>query len=296
MVFVLLEHENNQINPVIPKISEPFNVNCIVQLMKKVSYENITQYKKPPLFENGWFLIYPGDDTRIISYLCRLQNNVTVIMCYSRSKSENILNFLTDAKIEYRFIDNFKVSKEEKLNYIRNNLKIDESDVTYLYNRTRGYLRDLTNAVTALKHLDYVTRNSIKSIVPKTDKVGLNDLYEFLIGTSNCKASYEEAIQIINRYRYGFDFLREFLLDKLQIHLLVYDYTISGELTIQNYRDFHKKELSTVTTFQLGKIVEQFKEISYEYLYFLFINISKLSNEQKDLIMLINIFRLRKES
>ena len=156
-------------------------------------------------------------------------------------------------------------------------------------------MRDLTNGVCALKSLPLVTKSDIKAVVPKTAKFGLNDLYNFLLGSPSCELTYAEAVSIIYKYKYGIEFLKEFLLKKLEVHMTVFELVASGELSIDNYRGFKHKRITDITEFQLYKLIEQCKEISYDYLSFLFITISKITINNAGLLMLLNMFRLRKE-
>jgi hypothetical protein len=74
----------------------------------------------------------------------------------------------------------------------------------------------------------------------------------------------------------------------------VYGYIASGELTITNYREVHAKLITTITEYQVYKIIEQYNRVSYEYLYFLYTSISKLSKGDTGIYMLLNILRVRK--
>lgn len=294
MIFVLMEAENNLINPVIPKLTHKINKSCVKYIRDKVKLDQLSEFKKPPLFEQGWFLIYKGLDRNIIRFLGSLDNNVTVFQAFNKAKCEQLINILVECKLKYKIIDNLQISKDTKLDYIRRELHISGGDVDYLYNRTRGYLRDLTNAVYALKHLRLVTRDDIKALVPKTARFGLVDIYNYMIGLSECKMSYEDAIKIVYKYRYGIEFLREFLLSKLKSQMLVYELMSSGELSINNYRGFKHKSLTEITEYQLYKIIEQNREVSFEYLYFLEINLSKIPNNSVGVLQLVNILQLRK--
>lgn len=296
MVIVLLEAENNMINPVVPTLTKNINPSCVKILYKKINVEQLNEYKKPPLLETGWFLVYSGVDKRVMQYLVKLDFNITILCAHSRSSGELISEFLTGLGIEFRIIDNLNISKQTKIEYIKRELLLNESDATYLYNRTRGYLKDLTSAVFALKGLTDITRKDIKSLVPKTEKFGLNDLYNYLIGDKSTDMKYENAVKLVHKYRYGFDFLKEFLLEKLQQTMRVFEKVSTGELSIENYREYSDKSLTALSQFQLYKIIEQYRDISYDYLYFLFVNVSSLTSNGIGLLMLLNLLKLRKET
>lgn len=295
MIFLLIEAENNMINPVLPVLTKSWSTSCIKKLPNKIDTAQLSVYKEPPLFESGWFLIYAGKDSSVIKTLCTLENNVIVLQAFSRSKAEVLSELLSGLNVRFKIIDNLKIDKKEKLAFIKRELHIDDKDVDYLYRRTRGYVRDLTNGVLALKTLPHVSRPDIRALVPATAKYGLSDLFNFLIGTLDSSMTYQDAIGIIFRYRYGLEFLRDFLLENLKIYMTVYDYVASGELSIENYRENRPSSLTMITERRLYIIIEQYKQISYDYLYFLYNSISAIPRKNDGILMLINVFRLRKE-
>ena len=293
MLFILLESDYNVINPVVPRLSNNFKKDCIKTIKSTSTIADLEIYKKPPLFELGWFLIYSGTDNKIISFLGKLTQNVTVIKVSNVAQGEQIAEVLINKHIEFKLINNLKISKKDKLAYIMQELQISDADCNYLYNRTRGYLKDLISAINSLKNLQCVTRQDIKTLVPKTSKYGLNNLYNYLIGVEE-DMTYEQAVTLIYKYRYGLEFLREFLLDKLRQQMLVFKYIASGELTFENYKVFKSESLTSLTTYQLYKMIEQYKIVSFDLLYFLFTSIEKIPINDSGTVMLLNIFRLRK--
>ena len=205
---------------------------------------------------------------------------------------------MVSASLSFKVIDNLKIPKEEKLAYIRRELSLSETDVNYLYNRTRGYTKNLVQAVLSLKALPQINRSIIKAVVPKTSRYGLGDVFLFLIG-ADTKIKYEECIEVIYRYRYATEFLKEFLQKNIKAYLEIYELLSKGTLTLYNYKELRLskdyKILTTFSEYQLYKVIERYKSISYEYLYFLSLNIAKIPSHSRGILAIINLLQTRKE-
>lgn len=298
MIYLLLEEENNLINSVITKLSSKMRASSIVQLHRKVEESDVLKYKQPPMFDNGWFIVYDGNNNSIIKTLASYDKNVTIIQAHTYSAGEKLMSDMASASLSFRIIDNLKIPKEEKLAYIRRELSLSETDVNYLYNRTRGYTRNLVQAVLSLKALPQINRSIIKAVVPKTSRYGLGDVFLFLIG-ADTKIKYEECIEVIYRYRYATEFLKEFLQKNIKAYLEIYELLSKGTLTLYNYKELRLskdyKILTTFSEYQLYKVIERYKSISYEYLYFLSLNIAKIPSYGRGILAIINLLQTRKE-
>ena len=298
MIYLLLEEENNLINSVITKLSSKMRASSVVQLHRKVEESDVLKYKQPPMFDNGWFIVYDGNNNSIIKTLASYDKNVTIIQAHTYSAGEKLMSDMASASLSFRIIDNLKIPKEEKLAYIRRELSLSETDVNYLYNRTRGYTRNLVQAVLSLKALPQINRSIIKAVVPKTSRYGLGDVFLFLIG-ADTKIKYEECIEVIYRYRYATEFLKEFLQKNIKAYLEIYELLSKGTLTLYNYKELRLskdyKILTTFSEYQLYKVIERYKSISYEYLYFLSLNIAKIPSYGRGILAIINLLQTRKE-
>ena len=298
MIYLLLEEENNLINSVITKLSSKMRASSIVRLHRKIEESDVLKYKQPPMFDNGWFIVYDGNNNSVIKTLCSYDKNVTIVQAHTYSAGEKLMSDMASASLSFKIIDNLKIPKEEKLAYIRRELSLSETDVNYLYNRTRGYTKNLVQAVLSLKALPQINRSIIKAVVPKTSRYGLGDVFLFLIG-ADTKIKYEECIEVIYRYRYATEFLKEFLQKNIKAYLEIYELLSKGTLTLYNYKELRLskdyKILTTFSEYQLYKVIERYKNISYEYLYFLSLNIAKIPSYSRGILAIINLFQTRKE-
>lgn len=298
MIYLLLEEENNLINSVITKLSSKMRASSIVRLHRKIEESDVLKYKQPPMFDNGWFIVYDGNNNSVIKTLCSYDKNVTIVQAHTYSAGEKLMSDMASASLSFKIIDNLKIPKEEKLAYIRRELSLSETDVNYLYNRTRGYTKNLVQAVLSLKALPQINRSIIKAVVPKTSRYGLGDVFLFLIG-ADTKIKYEECIEVIYRYRYATEFLKEFLQKNIKAYLEIYELLSKGTLTLYNYKELRMskdyKILTTFSEYQLYKVIERYKNISYEYLYFLSLNIAKIPSYSRGILAIINLLQTRKE-
>ena len=298
MIYLLLEEENNLINSVITKLSSKMRDSSVVRLHRKIEESDVLKYKQPPMFDNGWFIVYDGNNNSVIKTLCSYDKNVTIVQAHTYSAGEKLMSDMASASLSFKIIDNLKIPKEEKLAYIRRELSLSETDVNYLYNRTRGYTKNLVQAVLSLKALPQINRSIIKAVVPKTSRYGLGDVFLFLIG-ADTKIKYEECIEVIYRYRYATEFLKEFLQKNIKAYLEIYELLSKGTLTLYNYKELRLskdyKILTTFSEYQLYKVIERYKNISYEYLYFLSLNIAKIPSYSRGILAIINLLQTRKE-
>lgn len=298
MIYLLLEEENNLINSVITKLSSKMRASSVVRLHRKIEESDVLKYKQPPMFDNGWFIVYDGNNNSVIKTLCSYDKNVTIVQAHTYSAGEKLMSDMASASLSFKIIDNLKIPKEEKLAYIRRELSLSETDVNYLYNRTRGYTKNLVQAVLSLKALPQINRSIIKAVVPKTSRYGLGDVFLFLIG-ADTKIKYQECIEVIYRYRYATEFLKEFLQKNIKAYLEIYELLSKGTLTLYNYRELRLskdyKILTTFSEYQLYKVIERYKNISYEYLYFLSLNIAKIPSYSRGILAIINLLQTRKE-
>lgn len=143
MIYLLLEEENNLINSVITKLSSKMRASSVVRLHRKIEESDVLKYKQPPMFDNGWFIVYDGNNNSVIKTLCSYDKNVTIVQAHTYSAGEKLMSDMASASLSFKIIDNLKIPKEEKLAYIRRELSLSETDVNYLYNRTRGYTKIL---------------------------------------------------------------------------------------------------------------------------------------------------------
>lgn len=298
MIYLLLEEENNLINSVITKLSSKMRDSSVVRLHRKIEESDVLKYKQPPMFDNGWFIVYDGNNNSVIKTLCSYDKNVTIVQAHTYSAGEKLMSDMVSASLSFKVIDNLKIPKEEKLAYIRRELSLSETDVNYLYNRTRGYTKNLVQAVLSLKALPQINRSIIKAVVPKTSRYGLGDVFLFLIG-ADTKIKYEECIEVIYRYKYATEFLKEFLQKNIKAYLEIYELLSKGTLTLYNYKELRLskdyKILTTFSEYQLYKVIERYKNISYEYLYFLSLNIAKIPSYSRGILAIINLLQTRKE-
>lgn len=307
MIFIIVEAENNLINSVIPRFTQKFDQNCIKKLHNKVKLDDLQEYKKPPLLELGWFLIYGGRDEKIIKFLCSIEENITVLQAYNNAHKEFLENILLSLEHEYKVINNLEISREEKINYVLTNLNVTSNLAVYIVNRTRANVKEIVKAVETLRHVQYVDKQIVRSLVPKVKQYSVNDLYLYLIGECSKQKfgksmTSSDAVQIVYDYRYGFEFLNGFLVDKIQTDLKIYKLIETSGLSLSNYKSFRNnktlnsdKMITAMSEYQLYKVIDRHRRVSSEYLYFLLVSLKRMENNFLGLMSLISLIKLQEE-
>lgn len=304
MIIVLTEAQNNVINSVIPKLLANVNSSYVHRIPNEIKPMDVEKYGTPPVMEKGWCVIYGCKDKKVVKLLCSYKDNITILTVNSLAQKESLMQQLYEDNCEFKVIDNLKISRKDKIQYIQNNLHVTEAEATYIVTRTRGRIKDIVSAVGALRSCSHITREQIRAIVPKTEKFSINDLYNYLVGYTIDKnpMTYKDAILILYNYQYGVGFLRDFLMDRLIRDLAIYDLIESDGLSIRNYKEYrhlrgndNNKILTSLTEYQLYKVIEQHRYVSYEYIYFLLTSLQRMDPSDNLLLAMVNLVLIRKE-
>lgn len=304
MIIVLTEAQNNVINSVIPKLLAKISSSCVRRIPNEVKPKDVEKYSTPPIMEKGWCVIYGCRDKKVIKQLCDYKDNITILVVNSLAQKEALIQQLRENNCEFKIIDNLKIPRKDKIQYVQNNLHVTEAEAAYIVTRTRGRVKDIVSAVGALRSCSHVTREQIRAIVPKTEKFNINDLYNYLIGYTTDKnpMTHKDAMLILYNYQYGIGFIRDFLMDRLSRDLAIYNLIESDGLSIMNYKEYmhlkdndNNKILTSLTEYQLYKVIEQHRYVSYEYIYFLLTSLQRMNPSDNLLLAIVNLVLIRKE-
>lgn len=107
MIYLLLEEENNLINSVITKLSSKMRDSSVVRLHRKIEESDVLKYKQPPMFDNGWFIVYDGNNNSVIKTLCSYDKNVTIVQAHTYSAGEKLMSDMVSASLSFKVIDSF---------------------------------------------------------------------------------------------------------------------------------------------------------------------------------------------
>lgn len=245
--------------------------------------DSLKKLKHKPLLSIGWLVIYQDTTVKksFVKFLNELDNsNLILFRITNKQKCDELLTSLKADKIAYKFINNYKLSEEKILNYVCANLNITKSDAKYLCTRSGYYLPVVVKNVQTLRVLDKITKPLIRKYTEERKSIAIFDLVNYMIGLDS-RVSYEDCMNLLYEYRYGFEHLLKSTLAQVNLYVKVFNLVLDGELTITNYKnkksEITDKEISNMHDFRLFKMIESFDKISYEYLILLQVKLKQIS-------------------
>lgn len=277
MIYLLLEQEGNVISPVEPEFVKRYDRGSIKRFSSDVGRADLAGLDTPPLFNNEWLIICNGL-IKGIPYLYPDKNTV-LLKVFRRSDLSKVMDRLSSSSFCVKVIDNYQIPKETVLGWIMSNLSVTISVAKTLYNQCSGSMKAIVTAVDVLKHCGVVTSGVITKNVPKAYSVNAVSFTQYLIGEQTKLTRYEVA-QFLFDFRYAFDWLQKRVLEELQRYLDVFYAVDSGELRMNNFREFLKntkiKSIMSCSEYRLSKMIEVHNYISTEKVYFLWLSVSVL--------------------
>lgn len=242
--------------------------------------EDLKELEHKPLLSNGWLIIFKNNSFKD-SYLKSLRNlfdkNLILIQITNEVKSTELLSLLESEKIEFRFINNYKLKKDDLISYICLNIKISKSDATFLCDYCNWYLPKLLESVQTLSILDKCTRKDIRKYIDGNKNIAVFDLVNYMLGISK-GIHYRDCLALVWDYRYGFEHLVKSVIKQLYVFFNVFVLISEGEIDLTNYKsvEIRNKEIATLNKYRLYKIIEAFDAISLDYLYLLITKLEQI--------------------
>ena len=283
MFVILLENSNNTVLSEVDTFTNHYPRSSIKRITRYTTLEELHSLANKPLLSIGWLIIC--QDTAIKnSYLKFLegldQSNLVLFRITSEQKCSELLSALKADKVQYRIINNYKLKEEKVIDYVCKNLSITKVDAKYLCTRSGYYLPEVVKNVQTLKVLPKITKPIIRKYTEDRRSIAVYDLVNYLIGIGG-KTTYEDCMQLVYEYRYGFEHLLKTTLAQITMYIKIYNLILDGELTLANCKikkkDLQDKEISNLHDFRLYKIVESFDKISYDYLILLQLKLQQIS-------------------
>lgn len=270
MIIILAEEMRYPIGSFIDRAKKTFPVTSIINCTRDNYEAVVKRVSKPPSLSRGW-LIFANLGARnlssaLVSDLEREHNSVIFIVRNRDSLREFSIT-LEELGFSYETVDNLSPSKELIVNYVLSQLNITEKDATYLVNRHNSYLQKISESVEILRPLPKVTRADIKKYTQRSADISFDDLFKYIIGQE--QISHGSAVSLVKRYRYGIKFLVKFITGRFEFYEKVYDYVLSGQLSLINYIEFvneRKQEFKSVSQYNVKTAVEAVGIVSHEKL------------------------------
>lgn len=306
MNIILLEDSSVPINSFLDKVYEKYPISCRLYLNNKNFKESAHYLKERPVLLNNYLVILADkiSDKQLVEAM--RSNNLVILKLRSKDSVTEYSLALKAEKIDFKFVDNTEKKDIDVINYVIEELPITQKDAKYLCNRhairsnkvtssTYGTfnVRAVINSVNVLSVFEKIDRKTIQKYTSRKLEGSLNNVVDSLLGIS--RAPKSSAIKVIERYRYGLDFLLEFVNKELNKYLLLYKYIEEGELSPDNYKEFVPTDedtaLKRVSEYQLNKIIMAHTKVSWEMVYFTKVSVSRIKPRATDIFELVLLLK-----
>lgn len=276
--MVIISIESSDVCTTLDQI-KGYNYSQIVHINRNTPATKITSYKNPPLTKFGWLLVC---DVGVSDTVCGLMrcadNNIYLFTVNTVHQKDELVNELNRRCVVInKIVDNRRPQKDVVVDWIISQVNTDKSTAEYIYNRSKGYMKQIVYNVGLLSALNSVRKDDVRKYTKGSDNDSPLVLVNHLAGIERIDKS--RAVRIIYKYRYAKDFLFKFLTSTLKEYIDVFDMMYSGELTMENHLEIHSDKnsrISGINKYRLTKILESFSKISLDRLYYMYANIKKL--------------------
>lgn len=291
MIILMVEKKDNIINLFRDKLYDQFPRSSRLNLNSK-TVDVIKPYlNSRPILTSNWLVeINYRVSIKSIKDILQLQN-INLITVYSNEDMEYKRDELSTNGFKFTIFDNSKIAKEDLIEHISKSLDIDSDLAKYIYNRSKGYVKDIAIAISVLSTLPNIDRKIIREYTYGRSSLGLFSIIDSLLGVS--KFPIKSVVKVIYDYRYGFDFLLKFIIKQLEDYLVVYNYIEGGQLNLDNYKEFNPDDTAykKISSYVVLKVIKLYSRVSKALLYFLLNKIKSINPSPYciyELLMLLN--------
>lgn len=233
-----------------------------------------------PLLTSKWLVLGNNlKENSVLSVLKHLGDNVLVLKYQTRTSAvDDLMKLMKSMSVEFKFVDNFNISKDRIVGYVSEDLGITEADAKTLVKRCNYYLPYVNESIFTLKSLNRpIERKDILNFVLSRSNFNTLSLFNHVVGYK--RVNNEVVARFLYDFRYAIKYLKKDLLEKLEDSLLIYSLMSEGLLTPENFRDFEFPRKLKISDYLVKTIIlEIYKEVSYETLLYNKLVISKISN------------------
>lgn len=273
MIVVLLESAQNTILSKVDFFTDKYPKSSIKYITNRTKKDDLKVLEHKPLLSNGWLIIFK-DGVFKSSFLNILKplidNNLIIIRVTNETSSDELLSLLESEKIKFKFINNYKLKREDLISYVCSKINISKNDAMYLCNCCNWYLPKLMENTQTLSILDKCSRKDIKRYVDQNRNIAVFDLVNYMLGL-NKNIHYEDCLALVWDYRFGFEHLIKSVRNQLNLFLQVFILIIEGKINSTNYKsvEINNKEISALNKYRLYKIIDAFDYVTLDYVYLL---------------------------
>lgn len=283
---------------VMGKLLKKFPQSSQITINKFNYYQAIETIAFRPILTESW-LVRVSDRLQItqMEKILKHKENVNVITVRDSLKLETLKEKFISQGIPFKVVENKKISQQDLIVYVCESLPISYKDAVYLCKRHNMYAPMIVNSVNSLLLFDKVNRDIIKKYTKRYDSVNLTEIVDSMLGVSTRKKS--KIIEKIYEFRYGLEFLLDFIVNELNNYELVFRLIESGELNLDNYRDIKAeanskkelKKLSSISDYRLYNMIESFSSVSIELLYLTKTSVELIKPRRDEIYKLILLLK-----
>lgn len=283
---------------VMGKLLKKFPQSSQITINKFNYYQAIETIAFRPILTESW-LVRVSDRLQItqMEKILKHKENVNVITVRDSLKLETLKEKFISQGIPFKVVENKKISQQDLIIYVCESLPISYKDAVYLCKRHNMYAPMIVNSVNSLLLFDKVNRDIIKKYTKRYDSVNLTEIVDSMLGVSTRKKS--KIIEKIYEFRYGLEFLLDFIVNELNNYELVFRLIESGELNLDNYRDIKAeanskkelKKLSSISDYRLYNMIESFSSVSIELLYLTKTSVELIKPRRDEIYKLILLLK-----
>lgn len=288
MNILVVENKNSCIESIIADLRRKFPNPSILTVDSRNFYDSAKILESPPILTKNWLVfISPKLGIKQIAHIME-GGNLNVIHLNNIGQAKELRESLIEEGIDFSFYDNTRASKDKLIAYVMENLNIKDADAKYLCGRHMYNMKKIIESVSILKYFDNVTRKEIREYTERFNKVGVPQLVENLLGLPDCK-SRKQVVDVIHRYRYGFDHLLTYIKKEINVYVEVFDLIMTGELTMENFQtfEFTTKNLKKLSSYKIKRIIEAYQYLSYDKLYLMKIKVEQIPPNKSSIYELI---------
>lgn len=283
---------------VMGKLLKKFPQSSQITINKFNYYQAIETIAFRPILTESW-LVRVSDRLQItqMEKILKHKENVNVITVRDSLKLETLKEKFISQGIPFKVVENKKISQQDLIVYVCESLPISYKDAVYLCKRHNMYAPMIVNSVNSLLLFDKVNRDIIKKYTKRYDSVNLTEIVDSMLGVSTRKKS--KIIEKIYEFRYGLEFLLDFIVNELANYELVFKLIESGMLNLDNYRDIKAeanskkelKKLSSISDYRLYNMIESFSSVSIELLYLTKTSVELIKPRRDEIYKLILLLK-----
>lgn len=283
---------------VMGKLLKKFPQSSQITINKFNYYQAIETIAFRPILTESW-LVRVSDRLQItqMEKILKHKENVNVITVRDSLKLETLKEKFISQGIPFKVVENKKISQQDLIVYVCESLPISYKDAVYLCKRHNMYAPMIVNSVNSLLLFDKINRDIIKKYTKRYDSVNLTEIVDAMLGISTRKKS--KIIEKIYEFRYGLEFLLDFIVNELNNYELVFRLIESGELNLDNYRDIKAeanskkelKKLSSISDYRLYNMIESFSSVSIELLYLTKTSVELIKPRRDEIYKLILLLK-----